>query len=282
MNLFQKSLIALVFALLAGCAGLADMAYNSAPRLVASQIDDALDLDSEQSARLDDRLQNFFLWHRRQELAGYQQVLDRAALAAADGITASEFLGLRDEVVAAWHRALEKAIDSLGDLAVSLSPQQVASFEQYHRDSSDEFHDYLEKSAQQREIERTQRAYERLESWFGEFDFFLGERIRARLREVPDIYQPWFEYRERRHQALMQALHDLPETGFDRQRLRHILLDPSSDHARAFAPARKAYWQAYAAALEDISSWLDDRQRQRVVMKLQRYARVIERLREQG
>lgn len=282
MNLIQKPLIALALLLLSACGGVADMAYNNAPRLVANEIDDAFDLDKAQNDQLDTRLERFFAWHRTEELARYQQFLDRAALAAADGITATEFLDLHGEIGAAWDRSLEKIIDNLGDLAVDLSPEQIASFEQYHAEGSGEYLKYLDKSEQQREIDRVQRAYDRLESWYGEFDFHLEDRVLARLRDVPDIYLPWFEFREQRHQALMAALRDVPANGFDRQRLRRILLDPTTEHARAFAPARQAYWQAYAAALEDISSWLTEQQRQRAVIKLQKYARVVERLRDEG
>jgi len=177
MKLFHKTLYALTFLLLTGCVGLADMAYNNAPRYVAGEIDDAFDLNPAQSDQLDTRLQQFFVWHRNEELARYQQVLDRAALAAADGITANEFLDLRDEVTVAWNRALGKAIDSLSDLAVSLSAEQIERFELHYRERSEDFQDYMEKSEQQREIYRVNRAYKRLESWFGEFDYPLDERV---------------------------------------------------------------------------------------------------------
>jgi hypothetical protein len=60
------------------------------------------------------------------------------------------------------------------------------------------------------------------------------------------------------------------------------MLDPSTDFARAFAPAREAYWREYAAAVEDISSWLSKQQRQRAVSRLQKFARLVERLHGQG
>jgi len=99
-----------------------------------------------------------------------------------------------------------------------------------------------------------------------------------RLRQVPDIYPPWIEYREQRHQALVDAM----KQGLTGLQLKVIMLDPSTDHARAFEPARQAYWQAYAAALEDISSWMNKRQRQHAVERLQRYARLVDRLRGEG
>ena len=278
MRNFQKLVFAGSLLLwLSGCS-VADIAYNNAPGFVAGELEDAFDLSAEQSSQLDSRLEQFFIWHRQQELSRYREFLERAALAAADGITASEFLTLRNDIAVAWERSVEKGIDSLGDLFANLTPEQIEQFQQYHRENSEEYQDYLEKSAQQQEIYRVERSFENLENWFGEFDFLVEERIRERLRQVPDIYHPWIEYREQRHQALVNAM----QAGLSRQQLKTIMQDSSTDFARAFEPARQAYWQAYAAALEDISSWLSEDQRQRVVTRLQRYARLVERLSAPG
>ncbi len=282
MNIFPRTLFACVVALLLGSCSLADVAYDNAPYLVGSEFEDAFDLSETQLAQLDSRLQQFFTWHREEELVQYREFLERAALASADGITETEFLELQNDVMAARNRLFEKAIDSLGDLAVSLTPQQIASFEEYFVDSSERYRDYLEKSEQQREIYRLDRDLERLEDWFGEFDFFLEQKVTARLLEVPDIYPSWVEFREKRHQTLVSALRDSAGKGIDPQRLKQIMLNPDTDYARAFEPARQAYWQGYAAALADISSWLSDRQRQRAVNRLQRYASIIDQLSSQN
>jgi len=278
MKNFQKLLFTSSLLLWLGGCSVAGMAYNNAPSFVAGEFEDAFDLSAAQRNQLDSRLEQFFIWHRQEELSRYREFLERAALAAADGITATEFLTLRDDIGAAWERSVEKGIDSLGDLFANLTPEQIEQFQQYHRESSEEYQDYLEKSAQQREIYRVERSFENLENWFGEFDFLVEERIMERLRQVPDIYQPWIEYREQRHQALVRAM----QAGLTRQQLKTIMQDSSTDFARAFEPAQRAYWQAYAEALEDISSWLSKGQRQRVVTRLQRYARLVERLRAPG
>jgi len=281
MNTLQKVLLVITLLLLGGCS-LAGMAYNQAPYFIASELEDAFDLNRAQIDQLDARLEQFIAWHREEELPRYREFLDRAALATADGITAAEFLGLQKDVTDARDRSLEKIIDNLGDLAVSLTPQQLESYQQYHREGSEEFLDYLEKSPQQREIYRVERAYDRLESWFGDFDFFLEQKINARLQTVPDIYQPWFEFREQRHLALVKALRDDIGKPVDRQKLKAIMLDPTTDYARAFEPLRLAYWREYAAALAEIGSWLSDQQRQHAVSRLQRYARVVDRLGQPG
>lgn len=281
MKIFPRTLFASVVALLLGSCSLVDIAYNNAPYLVGSEFEDAFDLSETQLAQLDSRLEQFFAWHREEELAQYRQFLDRAALATADGITETEFLELQNDVMAARDRLFEKAIDSLGDLSVSLTPQQIESFEGYFMESSEELRDYLEKSEQQRETYRLDRNLDRLEDWFGNFDSSLEQKITARLIEVPDIYPSWFEFREKRHQALVKTLRDSAGKGIDPRRLKKIMIDPDTDYARAFEPARQAYWQGYAAALADISSWLSDKQRQRAVTRLQKYASIIDQLSSQ-
>lgn len=276
MRYAKNTMLALSVLLLTSC-GIIDLAYNNAASFVASEFDDAFDLNPAQSDQLDSRLQQFFSWHRRQELASYRQMLDQAALAAADGISAGEFLALNQDIRLAWQRSLEKAIDSLGDLAVTLTPTQIEQYQAYHRESSEDFEDYLQMSQQQREIYRVKRNFERLENWFGDFDYYLAQKVSARLESLPELYEPWLRYREARHQALIAALQNAPG-GITPQRLREILMDPSTDYARAFEPARVAFWQAYAEALEDISSWVTEAHRQHLVARLQKYARVVARL----
>ena len=267
--------------ILASC-GMIDLAYNNAPTLVGNEIDNAFDLSEAQNDQLDSRLDQFFDWHRKQELVRYQQLLDQAALAAADGITATKFMELNKSVRIALQRSLEKAIDSLGDLAVTLTPQQIENYRQYHRESIGEFEDYLEKSAQQREIFRVGRNFDRLEGWFGDFDEFQESKITARLQQLPDIYEPWLRYREARQQALISVLNRASTSGISGAELKAVLLGPTTEYSLAYEPQRQAYWQAYGEALEDINGWLTSGQRQHAATRLRKYAQVAARLGNQG
>jgi len=280
-GIYQRCFTASCILLLASC-GAIDLAYNHAPDYVAGEFDEAFDLSNTQGSQLDSRLDQLFAWHRKEELLRYQQFLDEAAIAAADGITAAEFLKLNHEVRDAWQRSLSKAIDSLGDLAITLSSEQIDNFQRYYRAESEEYQDYLEMSTQQREIYRLQRGFDQLEKWFGNFDSIQEEKVMTRLQQLPDFYGPWIRYREARQQALVNALGNTAEVDLTRQNLKTILLDPATEHARTFEPARRSYWQAYAAALEDISALLTKKQRQKIVTKLQKYARIAARLNNQS
>ena len=276
-RIYHHCLAVACIMMLSGC-GMIDYAYKKAPAYVASEFDEAFDLSESQIGQLDSRLDQFFTWHRQQELGRYQQLLEQAALSAADGISAAEFLKLNNDVRIAWRRSLAQAIDNLGDLVVTLDQQQIAHYQRYHRKSAEEYEEYLQKSLQQREIYRVRRSIDRLENWFGDFTTDQEEKIRTRLQRLPDFYEPWIVYREARQQALVKALNNATDAGLSRQQLNTILLDPSTEYARAYEPARQSYWRAYAAALEDIGSWLTNAQKQKVVEKLQKYARVAARL----
>jgi hypothetical protein len=280
-QIYLRCLAAACIVILGGC-GMIDYAYKKAPAYVASEFDEAFDLSESQVGQLDSRLDQFFTWHRQQELGRYQQLLEQAALSAADGISAAEFLKLNKDIRLAWRRSLGKAIDNLGDLVVTLDQQQVENYQRYHRANAEEYEEYLQKSDQQREIYRVRRSIDRLEKWFGSFTRDQEEKIRDRLQRLPDFYEPWIVYREARQQALVKALNNATDAGLTRQQLQTILLDPSTDYARTFEPARQSYWQAYAVALEDISSWLTMAQKQRVAEKLRHYARIAARLTDAG
>jgi hypothetical protein len=280
-RIFHLCCIATCTLILAGC-GMIDLAYNNGSTLVANEIDNAFDLSEAQNDQLDSQLDQFFEWHRKEELIRYRQLLDQAALATANGITAAEFMDLNKGIRLAWQRSLEKAIDSLGDLAVTLTPQQIENYQQYHRESLGKFDDYLQKTTQQREIFRVTRNYDRLENWFGDFDEFQESKITARLQQLPDIYEPWLRFREARQRALIGILNNASTNGISTAELKTVLLDPTTEYALAFEPLRQSYWQDYAVAMEDINGWLTTGQRQHAATRLRKYAQVAARLGNQG
>jgi hypothetical protein len=274
-HFFFVCFITLATLLTVGCSAI-NYAYNNAPSYVADEIDDVFDLDDAQKHQLDERLQSFFAWHRQHELPRYQQTMNAAAIAIADGLSAAEILKISADIRLAWRRSLTQAIEELGDLALTLSPAQIEHFQQYFHDDAEEYRDYQQMSAQQRQIFRGERGIKRLQKWFGKFDELQREKISLRLKQLPELYPAWITYREARQQALVDALRNARTEGSSRQhvkqQLKFILLDPTSDYANAFEPARKAYFQAYAEMIEDIGDQLSKAQLRHAAKRLQNYA----------
>ena len=257
-----------------GCSAI-NYAYNNAPSFVADELEDAFDLDDAQQLQLAEPLQNFFAWHRQHELPRYQQTMKAAAITIADGITAAEFLEISADIQLAWRRSLTQAIEDLGDLALTLSPAQIEHFQQYFHDDAEEHRDYLQMTAQQRQIFRVNHGLKRMQNWFGKLDEWQREKISLRLKQLPEFYPAWITYREARQQALLDALRKAGTEGLSREKLKYILLDPTSDYARSFEPVRKAYWNSYAHAIEDIGGMLRSSQLRHAANRLQGYADTV-------
>lgn len=273
-------LIALPGLLWLSSCSIVNLAYDNASTLVSARLEDAFALTEAQQVALEPRLDELLAWHRNDELPRYRELLESAATQAADGISASEIIWLSDSVRAAWQRLLARMVDCCSDLATQLTPAQIEHFARYHREQSGEYDDYLEMSEQQREIFRADRQIGRLQKWFGDFDEGLELRIRKRLAAVPDIWLPWYRFREARHRELLRVLAQNDDPVTMRRELEFVLFEPQSAHASEFERARRLYWRGYAAAIEDIDGWLSKQQRDRAVARLRDYAQVVTELAE--
>jgi hypothetical protein len=277
----QTCLVVTATLALASCSAIS-IVYNNAPGFVAGEIDDAFALNDAQSAQVDAALQDFFDWHRQQELARYQQMLNDAALSIADGISAAEYLAIYDDVRSAGQRSLLRIIDDLHGLTATLTPAQIDRYDQYFRERSEKYRDYLEMSSQQRQIFTEEWIIDKLEEWFGELEDLQYEKIVARLRQLPEVRMAWISLRQARHQAFIDALRNAPGTGLSQQQLQHILLDTDSDYARAYEPQRLAYRQAFAQMIADVSGWLGKAQIRHAVERMREYEKIVIELQENG
>lgn len=275
------AVLAVCLLALAACSA-ANLAYNTAPSLIAGEFDDAFNLNSAQADLLDERLQQFFDWHRREELARYRTLLERAALNATDGFSADEFAVIVVDVRTAWNRAVEKMIDDLGGLGATLSPVQIEHFRWYYAETREEYDEYLELDEQERLEYRADRSLERLEQWYGGFDRELENRIVARLQALPDTRGPWLRYRKARVEEMLRIFSASSDPETIKAGLRDLMLNPEHPVVRDFEPIRAAYWRAYGEMLEEINAWMTPEQRQKAVDQLQKYARLVAEIETQG
>ena len=282
----MKKSLASIFAistclLLAACSS-ANFAYNNAPRYIANQFEDAFDLNPDQTGQLDTQIQQFFVWHRKEELGRYQESLRQAATTAENGFSAEEFLRVVDDIRRAWKRSLAMVIDNIGGLATTLSPEQIKHFEAYYRETTNPDEDYFEKPPEQRRLLRAELSLERLQGWYGDFDNALEDRVLARLQQLPNAYEPWLEFRDAQVSEMVRIFSTAPSPDVMRTQLHDLLLNPDHPISREFEPTRVAYWKAYAEMLEEINGWLTPEQQLKAVTRLQKFARMVSDIDPQG
>lgn len=183
-------------AALAGCSSLR-FAYNSAPELAYWWLDGYADFDDAQALRVREHLADFQRWHRRTQLADYAQWLARVRGQLPEQATPALACRLIDDAMDGLNVALEQAVPSLADVALTLTPAQIAHVERRYAKGNGEFRDeFVHDSPQQRLAPRVKRAVERAQSVYGRLDAAQRERVAAALAASP--FDPHATLAERR------------------------------------------------------------------------------------
>lgn len=267
--------------LLLGACSTANFAYNQAPRFITNQFEAAFDLTPHQTSQLEARIQQFFVWHRKEELGRYQEFLTAAA-DAENGFSADEFLHIVDDIRDAWNRSMNRAIDEIGGLATTLTQEQIKHFQDYYHEKLLDDEDYLEGSAGNRRVLRATRSLERLEGWYGELNSNVEDRVFARLQQLPNAHDPWLKFRHAQVSEMVKIFSTAPNPDAMRTQLHDLLLNPGHPIALEFEPIRANYWKAYAEMLEEVNGWLTPEQQRKAVGRLQKFARMVSRIEPQG
>lgn len=170
--------LALAFAFaLPGCS-LIKLGYGQASPLAFRWLDRYLDMDDAQSLQVRTALDETLAWHRRTQLPDYEQLLGRAE---------AEVLGdASPERMCAWAAEIRSRIDpvlqhlapTIADLALTLTPAQLAHAENRFAASNGEWRDeHLQSNPQRRRKAEVKRELERAEMLYGDLDAAQRELI---------------------------------------------------------------------------------------------------------
>ncbi len=159
----------------------ARLAYNQAPTISYWWLDAYVDLDDVQSTQTRDALNQFFQWHRQNELPVYAgRLRDWQALATGD-LTAEQACTQFDDVRERIERAADQTVEPFTRLALQLTPAQLEHLQRHQVRSNEEFEkDFLRGNAEQRLKKRLERATSRSETLYGT----LSSEQRALLRDL--------------------------------------------------------------------------------------------------
>jgi hypothetical protein len=198
-------LLALAFAL-AGCSSLR-FAYNSAPELAYWWLDGYADFDDAQALRVREHLADFQRWHRRTQLADHARWLAGVRERLPEQATPEQACRLIDEAMDGLNTVLERAVPSLADVALTLTPAQIAHVERRYAKANGEFRDeFVRDSPERRLAPRVKRAIERAQSVYGRLDAAQRERVAAALAASPFDAEAALAERRARQADVVQTL----------------------------------------------------------------------------
>ena len=202
----RVAVIALAVALSSGCS-MVKTAYDNADWLTLMWMERYVDMDATQEEWAKGRIREFLRWHRHDELAEYVRFLERAESLVRGPVTAADVLALNAEVSARLEAAVAKALPDMAQLALEVTPAQIAYMEMKFRKSNATFtKEYLDVSVEERQEARFKTVIWMAEYLYGSFSDEQKETVRRASYARPLVNEAWLAERLARQRDLVAVL----------------------------------------------------------------------------
>jgi hypothetical protein len=240
---FRFAALIIAATLLTGCSAI-KLAYNQAPDLTYWWLDGYIDFNEQQTPKVRDELNKFFVWHRTSELPKTADLLARAAEWMPGEVSAQQACRLYDQARTLIDNIANQALPTLGELAPNITADQIAHIRRKYAKNSEEFRrDFMSASTDSSEAKRLKRSVDRSEMLYGKLD----EPQIAAIRQVLAVsgFDPALSLRERqrRQQELIDILSGLSSAKASAATSQHALRGYFQRAWESPDPAYRAYAQ---------------------------------------
>ena len=183
------------------------LAYDQAPHLTYWWIDGYVDSQGDQTPRLREAIDRWFVWHARTQLPEYAALLARAQREVIAPITPAAMCAWAAEAERRIDLALEAAVPGAAELMLTLTPAQLQHIERRMAKGNDETRaDFLQADAAERRAASLKRVVERFERIYGRLDTTQRERLAALLATASFEPERWLAERRLRQREILQTL----------------------------------------------------------------------------
>lgn len=248
----KRAIILALLPLLAACSALR-LAYSTAPDLSYWWADRYLDFSADQAPQVRSALAEFFAWHRATQVPDYVALLSAIRQQAAGALTPQQVCQRSDELNQRLDTAFERALPALAEVALTLTPANLAHLERRYRRGNEEFRaEYAQADAAERREATWQRALKRFEDWYGRLDDAQRRDLAVQIAASPFDTQAWLAEREWRQQDVLATLRTQLAAKADAARMQQALRSLTQRQIRSPRPAYRAYQDrltAYNCAL---------------------------------
>jgi hypothetical protein len=253
--------------LLAACSRVG-LAYRNLDWIIPWKLGNYVELNSEQAAWLEPRVQQHLNWHCSVELPRYLDWLQHSQLALANRdsqLMVKQLNGFEQ----AMQRIAVEITPSTIELLRGLNPLQVERLYAELDEQNQELHEkFLEPPLDEQISLRDERMTERLQPWFGNLNPEQRERVKNWARELGAQNQVWLDNRLAWQQALRDALETRRGDDFA-QRVTALLQHRERFYTEAYQASYQTNRQAMAEMLVDIVAVADAKQLQRASERLE-------------
>lgn len=287
VRIIRNSLMGgLLAALLLGCST-TRLAYNNAHELAWWWLTDYLEFTGAQRPAMRQGLVQVHAWHRRQQLPGYADMLERWQGLMPGNLSAAQVCSLVDEVVDKLED-LAGAVEALEPAALqvlaSLGPPQLAELERRLAKSNRDYREkYLEVTPRELAAERLKQGLSRAENLYGHLHAEQKRALQEALARSPWDVRASYERRLRRQQALLQSLRAMQGAAPEqvRARLKPLMALGIDGADAADRAASQEFRRAACPVLAELHNSTTPAQRSHAVDTLRRYAGDLRHLAQQ-
>ena len=192
---------------LSACSTGVRLGYNYADTLVAYSLDGYVGLTDEQQQLVKERATALVAWHRSTQLRDYAQLIETTRRKLDGPVTAGDVMAFNQAINARLAALGERAAPDLAQLALTLSPEQLARLQRkLASDNSKARRELVQFAGKESLDERVKKYAERADFWFGSLTREQLALVRNSLAQRPDNAGWWIEERERRQRELLAVL----------------------------------------------------------------------------
>jgi Family of unknown function (DUF6279) len=280
--LINRSLLLLCLAFLQGCSAI-KLGYQQLPTLSYWWLDSTVSFSSAQTPAAKEAIDKLYQWHRREELAGYGEVLQRIGQLSTGPLQADQVCSVSTDVQARLDVLMRQAVAQAAPVVLALGPRQLSHIARHWENKNEEWEkEWLQGDAQARLDRRLDKAVNRFNSFYGDLNPAQIGLLRTQLAQSPWTAEWGRRDRQRRQQDLLSTLQRVAQSGMTPAQAEAQLWGVWQRWLNPTDPAQRAVLQSLSQRacenLAQLHNTTTPDQRVRVARRLRAYERDIQDL----
>jgi hypothetical protein len=224
----SKKLIVLLLSslLFVGCS--TKISYFFLDWAIEWEVEEYVDLTSEQQDKFDIIIESFLVWHRQQELPRYRDQLSLlSTLTNQQTMTPELWLKQVSMAKAHWSRIFDFVMPDLLPILASLSDEQVDQvLTQLKKEQKELIEEYAGKDQAELIIDSDKRIAKKLSEWTGDITDAQKDIIHQANTQRLATLDMWLEYRHEWLSQFEQAMKRRQQTDYFTQQMKLLMISP--------------------------------------------------------
>jgi hypothetical protein len=280
--MIKPLLAVLALVLLPACSAI-KLGYKQLPTLSYWWLDSTVSFSSAQTPAAKEAIDKLYQWHRREELAGYGEVLQRIGQLSAGPLQADQVCSVYTDVQARLDVLMRQAVAQAAPVVLALGPRQLSHIARHWENKNEEWEkEWLQGDAQARLDRRLDKAVNRFNSFYGDLNPAQIGLLRTQLAQSPWTAEWGRRDRQRRQQDLLSSLQRVAQSGMTPAQAEAQLWGVWQRWLNPMDPAQRAVLQTLSQRacenLAQLHNTTTPDQRVRVARRLRAYERDIQDL----